>query len=82
MGGDGSYHVPLDALHALNCDNLWVGGRVIGCDGQAYGSLRVMGTAFATGQAAGVAAAGQADGGGEPAADSVRRELRRQGAIF
>ena len=82
VGGDGSYHVPLDALHALNCDNLWVGGRVIGCDGQAYGSLRVMGTAFATGQAAGVAAAGQADGGGEPAADSVRRELRRQGAIF
>ena len=82
VGGDGSYHIPLDALHALNCGNLWVGGRVIGCDEQAYGSLRVMGTAFATGQAAGVAAAGQADGGGEPAADSVRRELRRQGAIF
>jgi len=82
VGGDGSYHIPQDALHALDCDNLWVGGRVIGCDEQAYGSLRVMGTAFATGQAAGVAAACQADDGGVPAHESVRRELLRQGAIL
>lgn len=81
VGGDGSYHIPLAALHALDCDNLWVGGRVIGCDEQAYGSLRVMGTAFATGQAAGIAAACHADGGGA-AHESVRRELLRQGALL
>lgn len=82
VGGDGSYHIPLSALHALGCDNLWVGGRVIGCDEQAYGSLRVMGTAFATGQAAGVAAACLADAGTVPEPDSVRQELLRQGAVL
>ena len=82
VGGDGSYHVPLAALQALNRDNLWAGGRVVGCDEQAYGSLRVMGTAFATGHAAGIAAAIQAEAGGGPAPDAVRRELRRQNAIF
>ena len=81
VGGNGSYHIPLDALHALGRDNLWVGGRVIGCDEQAYGSLRVMGTAFATGQAAGVAAACEADGSAWTH-QSVRRELLRQGGIF
>lgn len=82
VGGDGTYHVPLDALRASGCANLWVGGRVIGCDEQAYGSLRVMGTAFATGHAAGVAAACQAALGGVPAPDAVRDELRRQDAIL
>ena len=82
VGGDGSYHVPLAALQALNRDNLWAGGRVVGCDEQAYGSLRVMGTAFATGHAAGIAAAIQAEAGAKPAPDAVRRELRRQNAVF
>jgi glycine/D-amino acid oxidase-like deaminating enzyme len=82
VSGDGTYHIPLDALHALGCDNLWVGGRVIGGDEQAYGSLRVMGTAFATGQAAGVAAAFAAEGDGAPVDQSVRRELLNQGAYF
>jgi len=82
VGGNGSYHIPLCALHAHGCDNLWVGGRVIGCEEQAYGSLRVMGTAFATGHAAGVAAACLADVGAVPEAGSVRQELLRQGAIL
>ena len=43
--------------------NLFAAGRVVDADRQAGASLRVMGTAFATGQAAGVAAAMLADQG-------------------
>ena len=57
LGGDGYAHVPLDALRAKGLDNLYFAGRVIGADPVAYASIRVMGTAFATGEAAGVAAA-------------------------
>ena len=76
VGGEGFYDIPLDALRAEGMDNLWYAGRVIGADGDAYGSTRVMGTAFATGQAAGAAAAL----GGN--ATAVRTELLRQGAIL
>ncbi|MCE5263713.1 MAG: FAD-dependent oxidoreductase [Deltaproteobacteria bacterium] len=82
VGGSGFYHIPLPALRAALVDNLWLGGRVIGCDEQVYGSLRVMGTAFATGQAAGVAAAHCAEGGAPDDAAAVRAELLRQGAIL
>ncbi len=82
VGGDGFYHVPLAAIHASGLDNLWVGGRAIGCDERAYGSLRVMGTAFATGQAAGIAAAQFARNPTEVGANEVRQELLRQGAIL
>ena len=82
IGGQGYYHVPLAAIRALGVDNLWVGGRVIGCDELAYGSLRVMGTAFATGQAAGVAGAHFAGGGSADDAGPIRQELLRQGAIL
>jgi hypothetical protein len=82
VGGDGYYHVPLEAIHAANASNLWVGGRAIGCEERAYGSVRVMGTAFATGHAAGVAAALFADGATTPDAARARRELIRQAAIL
>ena len=82
VGGDGCYHLPLASLRAIGVDNLWVGGRVIGCDELAYGSLRVMGTAFATGHAAGVAAAHCADGGSADDDQPIRQELLRQGAIL
>ena len=48
---------------------------------QAGASLRVMGTAFATGQAAGVVAACQARGGSLDTAE-VRRILSNQGALL
>ena len=72
------------ALQAQGLDNLRLAGRVTGADTQAYGSLRVMGTAFATGHAAGVSAAlwVQGGGGGEPPASAVQEELRRQGALI
>lgn len=57
VGGAGYGHVPLGALKAKRRDDLFYAGRVIGADPVAYGSVRVMGTAFATGEAAGVAAA-------------------------
>jgi hypothetical protein len=74
--------VPLDALRPEGFGNLWAGGRVIGADAAAYGSVRVMGTGFATGQAAGVAAALQAASGMGPPAGAVRRVLLAQGAIL
>ena len=76
IGGSGTFQVPLDALRADGVDNLWLGGRLIGVDASAFGSVRVMGTAFATGHAAGVAAAFGADVPG------VQAELRRQGAML
>jgi hypothetical protein len=81
--GRAFYDIPLGALRSVDRDNLWIAGRLVSCDERAYCSLRVMGTAFATGHAAGVAAALQArDRGREPEAVSVRRELERQGAMI
>lgn len=82
VGGSGYYHVPLASLQASGLDNLGVAGRAIGCQELAYGSLRVMGTAFATGQAAGIAAAGAANRGAADDSTAVRAELLRQGAIL
>ncbi|WP_426954462.1 FAD-dependent oxidoreductase [Muricoccus radiodurans] len=80
VGGEGFFDVPLDALRPVGIGNLWLGGRVIGADDAAYGSVRVMGTGFATGQAAGVAAALGARGG-SPSAAAVREALAGQGGI-
>ena len=74
------YEIPLRSLKVRGLANLWCAGRVMSCDPLAFASARVMGTAFATGHAAGVAAAHHAalrtvD------AEAVRRELRDQGAF-
>jgi 2-polyprenyl-6-methoxyphenol hydroxylase-like FAD-dependent oxidoreductase len=79
--GKAFYDIPLDALHSIDRENLWAAGRLVSCDADAYCSLRVMGTAFATGHGAGVAAALQATGA-SPAAGAVQDELRRQGALL
>lgn len=85
VGGAGHADVPLGALRADGVDNLLLAGRVVGCDAQAYGSLRVMGTGFATGHAAGVAAAriaARADASGGPIdVAAVRGVLKAQGAL-
>lgn len=75
----GYYGIPLDVLWSRNTSNLFGAGRTVDGDRGAGASLRVMGTAFATGQAAGVAAAFTADGR-DVTPDVVRRELDRQGA--
>ncbi len=82
IGGAGFCHVPYDAIRAWGIDNLWYGGRTIGADPNAYGSIRVMGTAFATGQAAGVAAADHVDAGHRTNLARIQARLRRQGALI
>ncbi|MRH92327.1 FAD-dependent oxidoreductase [Nocardia sp. SYP-A9097] len=76
---DGYYDIPLRILQSADVVNLLAAGRVVDGDQGAGGSLRAMGTAFATGHAAGVAAA-LLYRGPDPAA--VQRELRRQGAFL
>lgn len=77
IGGTGVYGIALGALQARDLDNLLLAGRALGAEPAAYASARVMGTAFATGHAAGVAAAMPGRG-----AEPIRRELMRQGAIL
>jgi hypothetical protein len=45
--------IPAGALRVVGMEGLMVAGRCISCDHQAQASIRVMGTCFATGQAAG-----------------------------
>jgi FAD dependent oxidoreductase len=59
----GTYDIPLGCLRSVDTPNLFTAGRTADGDRQAGASLRVMGTAFATGQAAGVAAACHARSG-------------------
>jgi hypothetical protein len=76
----GAYGIGLDTLFSVTHRNLLAAGRVLDADADAFASVRVMGTAFATGQAAGVAAALVADG--RPAeASAVRAEVLRQHGI-
>lgn len=51
------FQIPLRALRAKDIDNLWMGGRCISGDPIAHASYRVTGSAVATGEAAGRAAA-------------------------
>ncbi len=79
---DGSaYEIPLRCLISKNTPNLFAAGRTADGDQEAGASLRVMGTAFATGQAAGAAAAMLADGG-SIVPDTLRERLRAQGALI
>lgn len=81
IGGDGYFHVPLGALRARAFRNLWMAGRTIGADPAAFASVRVMGSAFATGHAAGVGAALQVEANGlGNDASRVLQELRAQKA--
>jgi hypothetical protein len=77
----GTYDIPLGCLKSVDTPNLFAAGRTADGDRQAGASLRVMGTAFATGQAAGVAAACHARDGRLEAAE-VRKILASQGALL
>jgi hypothetical protein len=76
----GAYDIPLRTLTSVDTPNLYAAGRAADGDQYAGGSLRVMGTAFATGHAAGVAAALQASAGKPIPAAQVQQELQRQDA--
>jgi len=77
----GAYDIPLRCLISADTANLFAAGRTADGDKQAGASMRVMGTAFATGQAAGVAAANLADSGVVDPAD-IRKTLTAQGALL
>ncbi len=73
----GPCSVPLGALVSASHPRLATAGRCMAGSHEALGALRVLGTALATGEAAGVAAALAADAGGalgevEPAAVRAR----------
>jgi hypothetical protein len=61
---EGPCSIPLGALVSRSHPRLGMAGRCLSASHEALGALRVIGTALATGQAAGVAAALAADAGG------------------
>jgi hypothetical protein len=69
------YEIPLDCLRPVELDNVLVAGRCLSAAAGAMTSARVIGTALATGWAAGTAAAFQALG--RPLDDAVTA-IRRQ----
>ena len=75
-----AYEIPLGCLHSVDTPNLFCAGRLADGDRKAGAAIRVMGTAMATGQAAGTAAALEAGGGFSSAA--VRDHLREAGALL
>ena len=77
----GAYEIPLRCLISKDIANLFAAGRTADGDRQAGASVRVMGTAFATGHAAGVAAARFADTA-TVEAEAVRALLKQQGALI
>jgi hypothetical protein len=56
------YDIPLDCLRPVELENVFVAGRCLSAESGAMTSARVIGTALATGWAAGTAAAFQAAG--------------------
>lgn len=81
IGGEGFFDVRAGAVEAAGISNLRLAGRVIGSDAKAYGSIRVMGTAFGTGHAAGVSAA-LAMQGAATDVGALRKALEGQGAVI
>ncbi len=60
--------------------NMWAGGRLISAGARAYGSTRVMGTAFGTGHGCGAAAAMFARTGSVDVIE-LQLQLRKRGAL-
>ena len=78
--GGSYFDIPLGALQSESFENLYGAGRMISSDDAAFAAVRVMGTCFATGHGAGVAAAWQALHGTAEVV-KIQEELRRQGAL-
>jgi len=75
-----TYQIPLASLHSVDTPNLFCAGRLADADRKAGAAIRVMGTAMATGQAAGIAAALTADE--RFSTDAVCSELSANGALL
>jgi hypothetical protein len=71
------YEIPLDCLRPAKLDNLFAAGRCLSASAGAMTSARVIGTALATGWAAGTAAAFQAsDRPLDDAVATIRMQMR------
>jgi len=81
IAGDDWFNIRYGALQADADGNCWLAGSSIGADDAAYGSVRVMGCAFATGHAAGVAAA-LSSLGSRASLRAVQQILLEQGALI
>lgn len=82
---DTPFGIPYGALVSKERSNLLFAGRCISCDAIALGSLRVIPTCLAMGQAAGVAASIAIDSELEPkqiSTDALREKLLASGAIL
>ena len=75
------FDIPLGTLRPKGMKNLWCAGRTISTDLVASSSIRVMGTGFATGQAAGIAASFNCDGD-DYDVKRIRSELLKQKALI
>jgi hypothetical protein len=72
------YDIPLDCLRPVELDNVLVAGRCLSAATGAMTSARVIGTALATGWAAGTAAAFQASGRSlEDAVATIRQQMNQ-----
>jgi hypothetical protein len=71
------YEIPLDCLRPVGLDNVLAAGRCFSAAAGAMSSARVIGTALATGWAAGTVAAFQAlDRPVESAVETIRQQMR------
>jgi FAD dependent oxidoreductase len=72
------YDIPLDCLRPVELKNVFVAGRCLSAETGAMTSARVIGTALATGWAAGTAAAFQASGRSlDNAVATIRRQMNQ-----
>ena len=70
------YEIPLDCLRPAELDNMLAAGRCFSASAGAMSSARVIGTALATGWAAGTTAAFQALGRPpEEAVEAIRKQM-------
>lgn len=74
------FSIPFSCIQSKDIENLYSSGKSISCDHVSHSSVRVMGTGFATGHAAGIAAA--LCKGLESDLKTVQTELIRQNALI
>jgi hypothetical protein len=77
----GVFEIPLGCLYSVDTNNLYMAGRCADADQDAGASIRVMGTAMATGEAAGVAAALYALEARLPEDNEVREKIIKNGGL-
>lgn len=80
----GTFEIPLRCLRSIDTRNLFAAGRCVDADQYAGSAIRVMGTALATGHAAGVAASiyARSDGACDVNARDVQACLQANGALL